>query len=325
MSYKKMHQDWIVRIFISIPLLSSLIMMICIWYYGPSLEIEWSTEGFKYFKEKFGFALYVAALAIPLGGIAISNFRANQAKEQLELTQAQNNFTNYYKHYEEFKNTIKQLENSYKIKFYSKSKTYKYLFPNNSILTPNFTSDEIIFLIEKHIKLQQFISKTIKELNINPQELSKESILLAVIILMEIKEFQNLLKYEMNDVKTSLFINIIEIKISFTPQTNMTKDFETISEIIEVLKDFSIAANEILFKVPYFEITNNTSLILSTFISSPFADDLHENGNKRDHTHISITHNDILYFKSLYSKFTQEVQLNKLKRQLKKQFFKFNN
>lgn len=64
--------------------------------------------------EWFKIPLWVLALLIPVLGLFNANHKSEQARASMELTKAQNNFANYYKHLQEFESYMKANPTSYK-------------------------------------------------------------------------------------------------------------------------------------------------------------------------------------------------------------------
>jgi hypothetical protein len=64
--------------------------------------IDLSFTGFNLFIFAFKFPLAIAALIIPIVALLAANHRSEQTKEQIRVTNAQNVFSNYYKHIDEF-------------------------------------------------------------------------------------------------------------------------------------------------------------------------------------------------------------------------------
>lgn len=67
-------------------------------------EVRWdfSYDGFNHFLVVFRFPLGILALIIPIIALLAANHRSEQTKEQIRVTNDQNIFSNYYKHFEEF-------------------------------------------------------------------------------------------------------------------------------------------------------------------------------------------------------------------------------
>jgi len=74
------------------------------YFIATSLELKLSLtyEGFNNFFNVFKFPLSMLALIIPSVALIATNHRSEQTREQIRVTNNQNNFTNYYKHIEEF-------------------------------------------------------------------------------------------------------------------------------------------------------------------------------------------------------------------------------
>ena len=66
------------------------------------LQFSQSYEGFNHFFTVFRFPLAILATIIPAVALIATNHHSEQTREQIRLTNSQNNFTNYYKHIEEF-------------------------------------------------------------------------------------------------------------------------------------------------------------------------------------------------------------------------------
>ncbi|PTP62419.1 hypothetical protein CWO01_11660 [Vibrio splendidus] len=66
------------------------------------LELSLNYKGFNHFFSVFKFPLAILAMIIPTVALIATNHRSEQTREQIRLTNSQNNFTNYYKHLEEF-------------------------------------------------------------------------------------------------------------------------------------------------------------------------------------------------------------------------------
>lgn len=61
-----------------------------------------SAKGFNNFLSLFRFPLGMLGMIIPIVALLAANHRSEQTKEQIRVTGLQNNFSNYYKHMEEF-------------------------------------------------------------------------------------------------------------------------------------------------------------------------------------------------------------------------------
>jgi len=69
---------------------------------STDLAYDPTANGFSEFLKIFRFPIGVMALLIPLMAIYATNHRSIQQKKQIEVAVDQNNFSNYYKHLEEF-------------------------------------------------------------------------------------------------------------------------------------------------------------------------------------------------------------------------------
>ena len=70
--------------------------------FNTSLIWDLSANGFNHFIFLFRFPLGILAMIIPIVALLAANHRSEQTKEQIKATGLQNNFSNYYKHLEEF-------------------------------------------------------------------------------------------------------------------------------------------------------------------------------------------------------------------------------
>ncbi|MGJ3255516.1 MAG: hypothetical protein ACFE0K_04260 [Alcanivorax sp.] len=71
-------------------------------YFGSDLEINLSYHGFNKLIEVYRFPLGVLALLIPIIAVLGVNHRSEQTRVQIKITSSQNNFSNHFKHLEEF-------------------------------------------------------------------------------------------------------------------------------------------------------------------------------------------------------------------------------
>lgn len=66
------------------------------------INLDLSYEGMNNFIAVFRLPLGISALIIPIVALLAANHRSEQTKEQIKVANAQNTFSNYYKHIEEF-------------------------------------------------------------------------------------------------------------------------------------------------------------------------------------------------------------------------------
>lgn len=95
---------------------------------------DWSPAGFKVFLSDFGFPISIAALIIPASALIATMHRSSQLSTQINLLMDQNNFANYYKHYEEFGKYIeKALDNKSDIELVKEDelRIYRSIFPKS--------------------------------------------------------------------------------------------------------------------------------------------------------------------------------------------------
>ncbi len=71
-------------------------------YLNSDVQVDLSYHGFNKMIEIYRFPLGVLALLIPVIAVLGVNHRSEQTKAQIEITSAQNNFSNHFKHLEEF-------------------------------------------------------------------------------------------------------------------------------------------------------------------------------------------------------------------------------
>lgn len=69
-----------------------------------------TADGFNLFLTDFKFPIGVLAMLIPVVALLATNHRSEQTKEQIRVTEDQNIFANYFKHYEEFDKYSSELE-----------------------------------------------------------------------------------------------------------------------------------------------------------------------------------------------------------------------
>ena len=96
----------------------------------PALELTFSLthEGFNNFITIFKFPIGLLATLIPIGAVFVANHRSEQTKAQIEAAQNNNNFTNYFKHIEEFEKHLSQYQDQ-EISFSEKKNDIVFLYP----------------------------------------------------------------------------------------------------------------------------------------------------------------------------------------------------
>jgi len=140
--------------------------------------IDFSGKGFNKFAEFYKVPAAILAIGFTLVGLCAANHRSEQTKRQIErtseqislttkqidLTKIQNNFSNYYKHIEEFE---KFCENQANVEFSikSKRKLYSSIYPKS--LSGDFTtSSKFTENIKGHVLTLFNISESLKSENI---------------------------------------------------------------------------------------------------------------------------------------------------------------
>ncbi|WP_419243569.1 hypothetical protein ACN08P_19880 [Photobacterium leiognathi subsp. mandapamensis] len=110
----------------------SLISTICfiLIYKNSNIITDITYHGFNMFIVIYRVPLSILALIIPIIALLAANHRSEQTREQIRLANDQNNFSNYYKHIEEFEKYSSKISTENKIEFKSTRKLYKKLFPN---------------------------------------------------------------------------------------------------------------------------------------------------------------------------------------------------
>jgi hypothetical protein len=78
--------------------------------YKGDYSADWSPVGFRTFLYDFGFPISIAALIIPASALIATMHISSQLSTQINLLMQQNNFANYYKHYEMFEKHFKMLQ-----------------------------------------------------------------------------------------------------------------------------------------------------------------------------------------------------------------------
>lgn len=103
-------------------------------YFGWREGYVWdfTLAGVVFAYEKFKLFLSVAALVFPSVALVASNHRSKQTLEQIKITNAQNIFSNFFKHREEFMKHLDALEKEYPIVFRDRVGLYGKVFQENS-------------------------------------------------------------------------------------------------------------------------------------------------------------------------------------------------
>ncbi|WP_289030130.1 hypothetical protein [uncultured Paraglaciecola sp.] len=134
--------------------LISIILIVC----NTNLSITFHYEGFNNLFQIFKFPISVIALLIPLLAVYAANHRSEQTKHNLLLLAQQNNFNNYYKHIEVFKQHVTESNNHY-VSNRSYRKLHSLIFPKTSEGMPTYSPslnflneiDRRLIVIIKHL------------------------------------------------------------------------------------------------------------------------------------------------------------------------------
>ncbi|MCG6359171.1 hypothetical protein K6U58_11335 [Vibrio fluvialis] len=155
---------WIVRGFILFFIAISIILAV---YIRQTSDLQYlkGYVGLNNFLVIYKIPLGILALIIPIVALLAANHRSEQTKKQIEVTNNQNQFSNYYKHIEEFGKYFDQISDKIT---YIKEHDYRHL---HSIIFPESmtgkyrTSDnfvEIFSIIHMNIhELKRLLEKNI--------------------------------------------------------------------------------------------------------------------------------------------------------------------
>lgn len=133
----------------------SLVIAICI-IANTDIHIDLSANGFNECLSIFKFPLGVLAIIIPIIALLAANHRSEQTKEQIRLSNEQNQFSNYYKHIEEFEKYLQKHFNN-TTHFESPRRLHKLLFPKAS--TSDFSINYDL-LTEFHVVAEEYLKLT---------------------------------------------------------------------------------------------------------------------------------------------------------------------
>lgn len=126
---------------------------------------DFTGDGFNKFAEFYKVSAAFLAIGFTLVGLCAANHRSEQTKKQIErtasqidltnnqitLTKVQNNFSNYYKHIEEFEKYCKDHSNK-EIHKSTPRKLHRVIFPESNSSTGNFSiSQNFINILDEFI------------------------------------------------------------------------------------------------------------------------------------------------------------------------------
>lgn len=124
------HKSFVqLRIFKVTLLLFALIALSigCIIISNSNIGFKWDYEGINKLVSIFKVPLSILALIIPVVALLATNHRSEQTKAQIIASQQQNNFSNYFKHIEEFGKYVSHLNG---VEVPDVRNAHKLLFPN---------------------------------------------------------------------------------------------------------------------------------------------------------------------------------------------------
>jgi hypothetical protein len=107
--------------------LSAICAVVIIW--NSNLTWAFDYEGFDYAITVFRVPLGILATLIPVIALLAANHRSVQTQEQIRVTSANNNFSNFFRHKEEFKKFLGDNDDLKKLVL-DWLKLHKFLFPN---------------------------------------------------------------------------------------------------------------------------------------------------------------------------------------------------
>ncbi|EHZ2645127.1 hypothetical protein V4U24_001146 [Vibrio parahaemolyticus] len=211
---------------------------------------DFSSNGFNTFIETFRFPLGVLAAYIPILGIIGINHRSVQTLKQIELAANQNNFSNYYKHLEEFEKYWGEVLNR------KKTPQLRFIHLNMFPLA----------------KMGKYEPVTLRELGANQQLVNGFEIILQIIRNDE-EETEKLKPLFLNVIE--LFADTINIVNKATLQ-KMTAVEDQMKADVLVSPNKYDAIIKILYKVITFLKLFDDICKFGTFQVYPFVDELRE-------------------------------------------------
>lgn len=150
---------WIVRITIVVLLAISIGLGVFIGK-SSNLAYKYDYTGFNNLLEIYKVPLGLLALIIPVVALLAANHRSEQTKKQIEVTNSQNCFSNYYKHLEEFEKYYKLSESKFPyLKEYDSRHIHSLMFPDSmkGIYTLSSTFEDLFKIIYIYIyQLQDY-------------------------------------------------------------------------------------------------------------------------------------------------------------------------
>lgn len=130
------------------------ILISCAIFSNSHLTFDWSYQGFNQAVKIFSVPLSILALIIPVVALLAANHRSEQTKEQIRIAAEQNNFSNYYKHLDEFNKFTEKTFNPKESRIESASIFHSIAFKNAKNGDFSVSKD---FIDSAEIMLDEFI------------------------------------------------------------------------------------------------------------------------------------------------------------------------
>ncbi|GAA6206558.1 hypothetical protein [Thalassotalea sp. SU-HH00458] len=225
--------------------------------WGEGYSFALNGIAYNTFINDFKLPISILALLIPFGALYAAQHRSEISIVQIEATESQNNFANYYKHLEEFKEVLK--EHQYTEKFNNHRKLHITLFPeakHGKYIIPSAIRSLIITkLLICYKSLRKIEEVSIALANGSELEAQKQKIILDLLIqaYTPIKELRKTFQFVTNDQDTITPHGISESK----DKINFYNYISEIQQTALYLKEITIFCGE--FEIP--AIMNAFSLL----------------------------------------------------------------
>lgn len=237
--------------------------------YQKNYSLNWSPEGFRFFLSEFAFPISFLALVIPATALIATMHRSSQLSTQINLLMQQNNFANYYKHYEMFKTYYAELCNDNEILNEKKcDKIYRRLFPNSK--QGDYYVDKSLLKIIN--KLSKEYLDVLEKLNNNEKVTYFEFILFSSDIIFKISETWGgywLSPMDFGNTILGTIPNVDESKVESITVGNISAKFIDADDE-EVIFEKTLNYFQLIAKLLEFEISlenDNLSKDLYTLIN----------------------------------------------------------
>jgi hypothetical protein len=216
--------------------------------YSTRLHFDLSSNGLNNAVSIFRIPLSILTLVIPLVALISANHRSEQTREQLRLSNNQNNFTNYYKHIDEFEKHCQKQWNKYEFEISKPRSFHKMLFPK--AMDGQFTiSSDFIISIDEFLSHILDISRALNSAD------EKEYILACIHIKNSLNDFCK--KNKISQINNSEGL-IVECNGEIAIMQN-----DSTKTLLKNLKSFCIVINELLS----FDLESKEIHLISKFIN----------------------------------------------------------